>query len=118
VKKVYGDLEIPVTIENPASHQIGNASFVKSRQMGGQRMTEFVNCGSGITGPNAATYRITMSLMTDVNANGSGGTKLQTTFISKGQDVTGGSSDMIPCGSTGRLELTLIQRVKAALGKG
>lgn len=117
VKKVYTDLEIPVTIENPTSHQIGNANFVKSRQMGGQRMTELVNCGSGITGPNAATYRITMSLMTDVNGNPNGTTTLQTTFISKGQDVTAGSSDQIPCGSTGRVEQMLLTRVKAALGK-
>jgi hypothetical protein len=117
VKKVYADLEIPVTIENPTSHQIGNANFVKSRQMGGERMTQLVNCGSGITGPNAATYRITMSLMTDVSGNPNGTTKLQTTFISKGQDVTAGSSDQIPCGSTGRVELMLLDRVKAALGK-
>lgn len=117
VKKVYADLEIPVTVDNPPGHQLGNLKFVKSRQMAGRAMTEFINCGQSMTGPNAATFRITMSLMTDVNPDGKGGTKLQTTFVASGQDVTGSSSFVIPCGTTGRLELLVLGRVKSALGK-
>lgn len=117
VKKVYADLEIPVTLENPPGHQLGNPKFNKSRQMGGQRMTDFVDCGSGLTGPNAASFRIFMSSLTDVIADGKGGTTLQTTFTASGQDVTGGSSDRIPCGSSGRFEMLILNRVKAALGK-
>jgi hypothetical protein len=117
VKRVYLDLEIPVTVDNPTGHQLGNTNFNKSRVLGGERMQSLVNCGNGMTGPNAASFRINMSLLTDVNPDGKGGTKLQTTLIAKGQDVTGGSSDQIPCGSTGRLELMVLNRVKAALGK-
>jgi len=117
VKKVYQDLEIPLTVDNLPGHQLGNANFYKSRQLGGERMTALVNCGNGMTGPNAASWRIFMSLLTDVNPNGKGGTKLQTTLVAKGQDVTGGSADQIPCGGTGRLELMLLNRVKAELGK-
>jgi hypothetical protein len=117
VKKVYQDLEIPVTVDNAPGHQLGNINFNKSRQLGGERMQGLVNCGQGMTGPNAASFRINMSLLTDVNPNGKGGTKLQTTLIAKGQDVTAGSSDAIPCAPTGRLELMLLNRVKAELGK-
>ncbi len=117
VKKVYADLEIPVTLENPPAHQLGNPKFYKSRQMGGQRMTDFVDCGAGLTGPNAASYRIFMSLLTDVIPDGKGGTTLQTTFTASGQDVSGGSSDRIPCGSSGRFEALVLNRVKTALGK-
>jgi hypothetical protein len=117
VKKVYHDLDIPITVDNPAGHQLGNANFYKTRQLGGERMQNLVNCGNGMTGPNAATFRINMSLLTDVNPNGKGGTKLQTTLIAKGQDVTGGSADQIPCGPTGRLELMLLNKVKTELGK-
>jgi hypothetical protein len=117
VKKVYQDLDIPLTVDNLPGHQLGNANFYKSRQLGGERMQMLVNCGNGMTGPNAASFRITMSLLTDVNPDGKGGTRLQTTLIAKGQDVTGGSTDQIPCGPTGRLELMLLNRVKAELGK-
>lgn len=117
VKKVYQDLDIPLTIDNLPGHQLGNANFNKSRQLGGERMTALVNCGNGMTGPNAASWRINMSLLTDVNPNGKGGTKLQTTLIARGQDVSGGSADQIPCGGTGRIESMLLSKVKAELGK-
>jgi len=117
VKKVYADLEIPITVDNAPGHQLGNTNFNKTRVLGGERMQTLVNCGNGMTGPNAASFRINMSLLTDVNPDGKGGSKLQTTLIAKGQDVTGGSADQIPCGSTGRLELMVLNRVKTALGK-
>jgi len=117
VKRVYADLDIPVTFENPTTHQLGNPNFWKTRQIGKEPMTDFVNCGSGMTGLNAATWRITMTLMTDVNPDGKGGTNYQTTLTAMGQDVSGGSADRIPCGSSGRLEQAILGRVKQVLGK-
>lgn len=116
VKKVYQEFEIPITVENPQVHQIGNQNFFKSRTLGGKPMTQFVDCGNGMTGPKAASYRIYMSLLTDVFAE-AGGTKVQTTFIPMGQDMAGNSTDRIPCGSTGRLEQLFLERVNAALAK-
>jgi hypothetical protein len=117
VKKVYGDWEIPVTVENPSAHQIGNQNFYKSRQIAGKSMTDFVDCGSGMTGPKASSYRIYISLLTDVLTDGKGGTTVQVTFVPMGQDVAGGSSDRIPCGTTGRLEQFMLDRIKATVGK-
>jgi hypothetical protein len=117
VKKVYADWEIPLTVENPSTHQIGNQNFYKSRQIAGKSMVDFVDCGSGMTGPKASTYRIYISLLTDVMTDGQGGTKIQVTFVPMGQDVAGGSSDRIPCGTSGRLEQLLIDRTKATIGK-
>jgi len=116
VKKVYGEFEIPVTVENPSAHQIGNPDFYKTRQLAGQSMVQFVDCGSGMTGPKAASYRIFISSLTDVMADGKGGTTVQTTFVARGQDFSGTSSEKIPCGSTGRFEGFLLERVRAALG--
>ena len=115
-KKVYADFEIPITVENPSAHQIGNQNFFKSRQFAGEQMAALVDCGSGMTGPKASTYRIYMSLLTDVATDGKGGTTIQTTFVPMGQDITGGSTDRIPCGSTGRLEQLFLARVKVVAG--
>jgi hypothetical protein len=114
VKKVYLELEVPVTVENPSARQIGNQNFFKSRTFAGRTMTDFVDCGSGMTGPKASTYRIYMSLLTDVIPDGQGGTRVQTTFVPMGQDMMGNSTDRITCGSTGRLEAMFLERVKAA----
>jgi len=116
-KRVYADFEIPLAVENPTAHQMGNPNFYKSRQMAGQPMTEFVDCGSGMTGPKASTYRIYMSLLTDIVTDGQGGTKIQTTFVPMGQDLTGSATDRIVCASTGRFEKLFLDRVQAVIGK-
>lgn len=117
VKKAYIDLDIPVAVENPSARQIGNSNFFKMRQIGGRSMTEFVDCGTGMTGPKAASYKIYMSLLTMVIPDGKGGTSVQTTFVPTGQDMAGNSSDRIPCATTGRLEQSFLDHVKANLGK-
>jgi len=116
-KQVYASIDVPLGIENAAAHVMGNQNFYKARQMAGQPMTQFVDCGSGMTGQKAASYRIYMSLMTDISADGKGGTLVQTTFTALGQDVTEGSSDRIPCGTTGRLESLMLERIKEAVAK-
>lgn len=88
-KRVYADMEIPVTVENPSAHQLGNANFYKTRQIAGKPMAQFVDCGAGMDGPKASSYRIYMSLLTNIVTDGKGGTTIQTTFIPSGQDMSG-----------------------------
>ncbi|MEO6878098.1 MAG: hypothetical protein ABI205_06420 [Gemmatimonadaceae bacterium] len=117
VKKVYADMEIPLTLEDAPGHQLGNKNFYKTHQMAGQSMAQFVDCGNGMTGPNALSFRIYISSITTVTGNAKGGSNVQTIFIPQGQDMGGTSSDRIPCGSTGRFEALLLQRVAAVIGK-
>jgi hypothetical protein len=116
-KKTYADFEIPLQVENPTTHQMGNANFFKSRQLAGRPMVEFVDCGSGMTGPKAASYRIYMSLLTEMVTDGKGGTQIQTTFVPMGQDMSGSATDRIPCGSTGRFEQFFLDHVRSQIGK-
>lgn len=114
VKSVYARLDVPLTVENPSTRQMGNENFFRSHNFAGRSMSELVDCGSGMTGPKATSYRIYMSLLTFVVPDGQGGTKVQTTFVPMGQDVAGGSSDRIPCGTTGQLEQLFLEQVKVA----
>jgi hypothetical protein len=111
VKGAYQALGIDITIDNPAVHQMGNTNFWRTRTVGPFRMSELVECGMGMTGRKADTYRIYMALLTMVNSDGKGGTKLETTLTAAGQDMSGTSADRIVCGSTGKLELTLHEMV-------
>ena len=56
-----------------------------------------------------------MSLITNVSSDPKGGTLVQVTFSALGQDVTEGSTDRIPCGTTGHLEQLVLDRTKAAI---
>ena len=116
-KKVFADLDVPLLVENTSTHQMGNPNFYKSRVFGGQPMAQLVDCGSGMTGPKASTYRIYISLLTSISTDGKGGTTVQTTFVPMGQDISAGSADRIPCGSTGRLEANFLERINKTLGK-
>ena len=117
VKRAYQALGIDVIVDNPAMHQLGNASFFKSRSMGGHRMAEFVECGQSMTGPKADTYRIYMSLLTMVNSDGKGGSRIETTFSAAAQDVSAGATDRIPCGSSGKLEQLINESARAGIAK-
>jgi hypothetical protein len=116
-KRVYEKIGIPVTVENPASHQLGNSNFYKTRTLSDWRMGDLVDCGSGMTGRKADSYRIYMSLLTAVDPDGKGGTRLRTTLVAFGQDVAGGSTDRITCGSTGVLETAMNQSIRDNLPK-
>jgi len=102
VKKTYADWGVPLNVENPTTHQIGNNQFIRSRQFAGHSMTELADCGSGPEGPKAASYRIYMSLLTFVTPDPSGSVRVQTTFVPIGQDVTGTSNERLTCGTSGR----------------
>ncbi len=117
-KKVYTDMEIPVAVENPSMHQMGNANFYKTRQFAGIPMAQLVDCGSGMEGPKASSYRIYMSLLTTIASDGKGGTDVRTTFVAAGQDMSGSSSDRIPCGTSGKLEATFLTRLKNSVSGG
>jgi hypothetical protein len=118
-KKIYAEFEVPVTLDKPAAHQLGNTSFYKMRQMGGKPLQDLVNCGMGMDGPKAAKYRVYMSLVTNVSGDGKGGTTIQTTLVASGVDISASAgSDRVQCGSSGVLEYLINEKVTAALAKG
>src|SRR5512133_1416163 len=65
-KKVFADMDVQLAVETTSTHQMGNSNFYKSRQFAGEPMAQLVDCGSGMTGPKASTYRIYMSLLTSI----------------------------------------------------
>ena len=80
----------------------------------GRPMTELVSCGSGITGPNAASFRIFMSILVTTKADASGGTAVAVLFQATARDVQQGTSnDRLVCRSSGRVEQLLLERINA-----
>lgn len=114
VKQTFADFSIPVTVDNPTTRQIGNPDFYRTRQFMGKNMVQLVSCGSSMTGPNAATFRIFMSLMVSVAPDGKGKTDAGVTFVASARDMAGGNSvDRLPCGSSGIVDqLFLDQLIK------
>lgn len=111
VRQTFVDYSIPVTVDSPAG-PIGNPDFFRVRQFMGRPMTELMSCGSTITGPNAASYRIYLSIQVTTRADTSGGTTVGVLVQATARDLQQGTStDRLPCGSTGRIEQLLLERV-------
>ncbi|WP_353266548.1 hypothetical protein [Gemmatimonas sp.] len=118
VQQTFLDYSIPLSMSNPAAGQIGNTDFYRTGKFMGRPMVELVSCGSGITGPNAASYRIYMSMLATYKDDGKGGTLVGMNFTAAARDVAGGATaDRLPCGSTGRVETLFLERVAALIPK-
>ena len=116
LKTVYTELEIPGLQSDPTTGRVGNTDFWKSRRLGSEAMSNYLNCGESFTGPAANSYRIYISLVSIVRADGKGGSELETAFHAQAQNMEGTSADRVPCGSTGRLEERIRKSVLLKLG--
>jgi hypothetical protein len=117
VRLAYGNIGVPISIDDATGKRIGNADFYRSRTFAGKAMTTLVSCGSSMTGPNAASFRIYMSLITTIEPDGRGGSTVGLLFESTARDVVGGASnDRISCGTSGALEQLMFEKFRSYLG--
>jgi hypothetical protein len=121
LRLAYADIGVEVKYSNAATGEIGNVEFVRRYKMAGQSLTDFVNCGSTVTGPAADTYRVTMLLVSTVKPSGSAsgdgtGSTVETRFQSRAIDPAGGTSaGAMECQSLGTLEQKLHDLVRDKL---
>lgn len=108
---VYQELEIPITRLEAAEGRIGNDGF-KPRTLAGKRMSRWLDCGQGITGPHADRSDITMSLYTSVRPH-ENGAQLITDMDAFAKIRNSGSN--VHCTSTSRLERLILERLQARL---
>ncbi len=101
---VYSALMIPDNLRDSVGRYVGNTAFRKSRSLAGGPMSRLVECGAGMTGPNADSYRINLAIVTRVEPVGEGKARLRSALVASGEDISGPSKELVACGSTGALE--------------
>lgn len=104
LKAVYAELGIPQVVSDPATGQVGNGNFFKSRQLADQPISTYLDCGDSLTGPAADIYRIYMSLVSVIRPSGNGTSELETAFKASAQNMSGAAAERVACTSTGRFE--------------
>lgn len=111
---VYESLGIPTTsTEEGAALRIVNDGFVVNRRLGGQRVSEYLNCGSTPIGTNMADASTVQIRMVTLVRGGDTGTELRTQMVGTAYSRAGGSGSGVgaPCRSTGKLEERIAQMV-------
>lgn len=116
LKSVYSDLGVPVAILDPATGRIGNTNFSKSQRLGGEMLSTFFNCGNSIVGSAADNYRVYISMVSMVSPSGPDGSVLETALTASAQNMEGTAADKIVCGTTGKLEQAVREKVEKKLG--
>ena len=93
-----------------AERRIGVGAWQPQR-IAGERMSEWVRCGSGMTGRNADTHRVTLSVTSVVEPEGAGSV-ITTRVDGTARSMSGTSTAPIRCASKGTLESFMVKAVR------
>lgn len=111
-RQVFFELKIPTPIADSARGYLINGRFIKLRSLAGSPLSTFVNCGSGMTGPNADSYRVTMAIAALIDATGPNTSRLRLTVLAGAENTEGVSKAAVACGSSGLLEERLLRTIR------
>lgn len=113
--EVFRDLGVPDAGVDPSGLVFGSRG-ITAQQVGGERTSVWVRCGTGSgAGPSAATrYRTRLSLLVTIRPEGER-TWVTTQVGGSATPLTGTSADAVLCVSTGRLEKRVEELLAARL---
>jgi hypothetical protein len=117
LNQVYEGIGIEVAHRDSQALSLSNPDFRVSRRLGGERLSTYLNCGRGLTGPFADRFRISMNILSRVVSSTSGATSLETTIEARASNPDGTSSNRtVGCGSTHLLEARIAREVAEIIG--
>jgi len=116
--QVYTDVGIEIAGADPGTRSLNNPDFVVSRRLGGERLSRYLECGSGSIGGFADHFRIQMNILSQVVAKPDGQSTLHTTIQAVGDNPEGTSNTRVPCRSTHQLEIRIVSEVRELVGGG
>jgi len=112
---VYADLKIPVTLRDSVGGLVGNTRLIQTGRLGKERLSRYLECGAGLTGPNADTFRVQLAIVTMIQAVSATRTQIKTGLAAAARTLEGNSSDAVQCGTTGELEARITALVSSRL---
>lgn len=112
---VYEDLGLKVNVLDTRGRRIGVEGGRVRRQLGGERLSRYLECGERLGGRVAETDDITLTLLTQVTADGQSST-LRTIVDASARPI-GVSGNAITCATTGNLEERIVTLVRDVVAR-
>ena len=106
LENVYAELKFKPEVHAPP-FQIGNQAFYARGSLAKRRMSAWVDCGSGMTGPIADDYRIYLGLVSFVEVTTGNTSIVRSVLVGNAINVTEGKLPTQRCKTTGELELKI-----------
>jgi len=111
LSKAYSDLGIPLTTVQPDAHILGNEGMKRTHTLADQRMSKYLDCGSGGSGSaNADVYSINMSVVSRLSPTPEDGTEVATLIQATATPMAFGTAPVV-CSTTGALEARIAAMV-------
>ena len=107
----YKAIGIPVEYADNRARELGNSRFVTRSMLNQNRLSNYLRCGQGITGPIADTYRIRMNIRTVLRSVSADSTAVETLVEATASPVEGTSGNPQECTSAGTLEQAIVKRL-------
>lgn len=112
VGRAYTSLKLPITVVDTARHVIGAQNARVRNQLAGDRVSRWLSCGVTLSGsPRADSYTVLLTVLTQVRASGSG--SVARSVVAGYAQPSDGSTNAVPCSSTGELEQRLHEALSA-----
>jgi hypothetical protein len=111
---VYESLGIPMTSAKEGEGlRFVNDGIVVNRRLGGERVSQYLNCGATPIGTSMADASTVQIRLITLVRGGENGTELRTQMVGTAYSRAGGSGSGVgaPCRSTGKLEERIAQMV-------
>jgi hypothetical protein len=116
LEKVYAEMKVKPEV-HAAPFQIGNQSFYARGSLAKRRMSAWVECGSGMTGPIADDYKVYLGLVTFVEVTAGNTSIVRSVLVGNAINVTEGRLPTQRCKTTGELELMIHEMMVKELTK-
>lgn len=113
VPRIYDYLGLEVNSADRDNLVVG-IEGVRVRRIGGNRLSTYLSCGRGVAGPNADTFEVTMTALTQVVPQ-TEGSQIRVQVLGSARNRTHGGS-AVTCQSTGELEETILDLLHQVVG--
>ena len=109
----FEEFRIAFDTRDSVRGMIGNLAIKKSGSFAGAQLSRWMNCGQGMTGPNADNFRIYIAIAALLDRVASTNrTQIRVAMVAGAQDMQGNAKDAVACGSSGALESKILESVK------
>lgn len=112
LKQVYADIKIAADLVDSSSAMllVGNQRLIARGDLGGKRMSLYLDCGSSLTGQYADDNRLDLTIVSFIRpADEGSGSVLKSVLAGSAVNVGEGRAPTQGCGSTGELEKRIHQ---------
>lgn len=118
IDAAFAHFDLPVEAFDASVGRAPNRRVTRTRRLGKQMMSRYLDCGRGFAGNNADVYRIILSSAAWPEPATGEVTSVKVAIIAAGQDQAGARNDYVLCTSRGAFEREFIARVRERLEQG